>query len=50
MEVYLNILIIGRSPSEQVVFSGIQQTSISAGGIIVAMRTIPPVAKKGGVY
>jgi len=33
-----------------VVFSGVRQTSVSAGGIIIAMRTIPPVAKKGGDY
>jgi hypothetical protein len=32
-----------------VVFSGVLQTSVSAGGIVIAMCTIPPIAKKGGV-
>ena len=35
---------------EQVVFSGVLQTLVSAGGIVIAMCTIPPVAKKGGGY
>jgi hypothetical protein len=30
--------------------NGVRQTSVSAGGVVVAMHTTPPVAKKGGVY
>jgi len=33
-----------------VVFSGVGQTSVSVGDIVVAMCTIPSVAKKGRVY
>jgi hypothetical protein len=40
----------GSYATEQVVFVGVRQTSVWADGIVVAMRTIPPVAKKGGVY
>ena len=45
MLVYFIILIIGKTRSEQVLFSGVRQMSVLAGGIDVAMRTIPPVAK-----
>jgi hypothetical protein len=45
MQVYFIILIIGKTRSEQVLFSGVRQMSVLAGGIVVAMRTIPPVAK-----
>ena len=41
---------IGKTRPEQVIFSGARQISVSAGGIIVAMCTIPPVAKSGGDY
>ncbi len=41
---------IGKTQSEQVVLSVVQQSTVSAGGIDIAMHTIPPVAKKGGVY
>jgi hypothetical protein len=34
----------------EMVFSSVRQTSVSAGGIIVAMHIIPPVAKTDGVY
>ena len=46
----VNYQLIGKSWSEQVVFSGVRQTSVSAGRIVTAMHTIPPAAKKGGVY
>ena len=43
-------ILIGKTRSEQEVFSGVRLTSVLAGDIVVSMRTIPPVAKKGGLY
>ena len=43
-------ILIGKTRSEQEVFSGVRQTSVLAGDIVVSMRTIPPVAKKGRLY
>ena len=39
-------ILIGKTLAEQMVFSGVRQTLVSAGGIVFAMRTIPPIAKK----
>jgi hypothetical protein len=33
-----------------VVISVDWEFSVSAGGIVIVLRTIPPVAKKGGIY
>jgi hypothetical protein len=40
--------IIDKTRSEQVVFSDVRHTSVSAGDIVHATCTIPSVAKKGG--
>ena len=39
-------ILIGKTWSEHVVFSGVRQISISAGAIVVAMRTIPLLLRK----
>jgi len=39
-------ILISKTRSEQVVFSGVRQTSVSAGGIGVVMRTIPLLLRK----
>lgn len=41
--------LIGKTRSEQVVFFDVRQSLVSAGSIVVAIGTISPVAKKGGV-
>jgi hypothetical protein len=43
-------ILIGETRLKQVVLFSVRQTSISAGSMVVAMHTIPPIAKKDGVY
>ena len=37
---------IGKTRSDQMVFFGVRQTSVSAAGIVVAMRSLLPLLRK----